>query len=264
MITIDREMVRAENIRIVKEAGGTFSDEYHRLKRRLADCDPSTISAGTRYAEAVVSNDPPEDVAQWGALAIAQAGSNSVNEATVRNELQRALEPLLQAALNKTAHDNYLLFRKRFDKSAAAFTKAHTIVSATTDPGLLIGAPEATRRAWQEGQTQSAELTALLEPLRAAAALAGVNMSNMLGLVVDADGLHRRRVWEAWNDPDRWTALLELGATIATVDLEDYEHYREPRPMEHRTMRSGIGWRQVEVDPEDPDTGDDLDDDLDD
>lgn len=263
MITIDRQMTRERNISTVEEAGGKFSDEYHRLKRRLAECDPGSISAATRYAEAVVSDTSPEDVAQWGALAIAQAGSNPVQEATVRNELQRALEPLLQAAINETAHDNYLLFRKRFDKAAVAFTKAHTIVSATTNPGLLIGAPDATRRAWQDGQTQSAELTALLEPLRAAAALAGVNVRNMLGLVVDADGLHRRRVWEAWNDPDRWTALLTLGATIATVDLEDYEHYPEPRPMEHKTVRSGIGWRQIEVDPEDPDTGDDTDEDLD-
>ena len=74
-------------------------------------------------------------------------------------------------------------------------------------------------------------------------------------LTVDANGLHRRRVWEAFEETGgrtgRWGALRALGARIRAADLDSYEPYRKPKPMEVKQIRHGIGVRQILVDPED-------------
>ena len=76
---------------------------------------------------------------------------------------------------------------------------------------------------------------------RAAADLAGTPVpgtGHLIALVVDAAGLHRRRVWEAFavdtGRTNRWGALSRLGATIRAHDLVDFEEYRSPRPMQIR------------------------------
>ena len=95
--------------------------------------------------------------------------------------------------------------------------------------------------------------------LQAAAALAGTPDTEkgevMIALTIDAAGLHRRRVWEAWRHvagrTGRWGALLRIGATIRAHDLDGFTPYRPPRPMEVKQVPHGIGIRQVPQDPED-------------
>ena len=99
-----------------------------------------------------------------------------------------------------------------------------------------------------------------LRPLAAAAAsLAGTpgteKGETLIALTVDTDGIHRRRVWEAWEigtgRTTRWGALVGIGATVRAAGLDHLEPYRQPRPMEVKQVRHGIGIRQVAFDPED-------------
>jgi len=47
--------------------------------------------------------------------------------------------------------------------------------------------------------------------------------------------------------------LLALGVTLRAATLDAFEPYRSPRPLEVRQVRSGMGVRQVTIDPEDQD-----------
>jgi len=49
----------------------------------------------------------------------------------------------------------------------------------------------------------------------------------------------------------RWAGLLALGVTLRAATLDAFEPYREPRPLEIRQVRAGLGLRQEAFDPED-------------
>jgi hypothetical protein len=59
-------------------------------------------------------------------------------------------------------------------------------------------------------------------------------------------------VWEAWETTGtragRWASLLAAGATIRACPLEEYEPYRQPKPVALNEPTPG---RYVEYDPED-------------
>ena len=54
---------------------------------------------------------------------------------------------------------------------------------------------------------------------------------HLLTLCVDPRGLHRRRVWECWEQTDgrtgRWGALLSLGVTLRAADITTLELERD-------------------------------------
>lgn len=242
------------NVTKIIDAGGTVTDEYNRLVNRWDAFYNADTNILDRLTDAVIGDGEPEDIANLWALAIANESATLVTEASVRNAVQRSLDAALTREYAKTAEDNYNTLRDRFNREAEAFTKAHEIVAATTDAATLVTAPEKKRKAWADGQARAFALTEMVPLLVVAAELAGKRITHPttpIGLVLDADGLHRRRVWEAYEEG--WTALLELGAAIHAPRLNEYTEYREPRPITLETVRSGIGWRQVEVDPEDAD-----------
>ena len=114
------------------------------------------------------------------------------------------------------------------------------------------------RRAWSSAEQLAHRLTAALDGLSAAASLAGVNTSapeHLLALCVDTTGCHRRRVWEAWETTTgrttRWGALLALVATLRAAPLEPRPPAARPRPMRIKQIATGMGVRQIMVDPED-------------
>jgi hypothetical protein len=84
----------------------------------------------------------------------------------------------------------------------------------------------------------------------------------LLPLLIDASGLHRRRVWEAWQAngerTGRWGALAVLGAPIRACPLDEFEPYRTPKPLIRKQFpvggpdSKGI-YRPVLIDPEDED-----------
>lgn len=242
-----------EDIRLIQDAGGTFTDEYHRIAERKATFDPGDPIAQERFIEAALGDDHDDEVILWRSLALAETVANQTHYATIRNALTTAADKVRAIEIKKTADDNYELIRSRFNDEATAFSKAHEIIPADTDPALLALAPEKTRKAWVEGQTRIGTLNQLIPLLLAAARLAGKNVDNThaLGFTISAEGLHRRRVWEAWESDNRWTALITLGATIQAPSLNDYTHYREPKPLERVQVRGDFGMRMEDVDPED-------------
>lgn len=97
------------------------------------------------------------------------------------------------------------------------------------------------RRSWTDAEHLALKLTSQLAALQCAASLAGTPMTqqeHLLALVVDADGLHRRRGGEAWATDTgrtaRWGALLKLRARLRAADLDGFEPYRRPAPMRRR------------------------------
>lgn len=242
-----------DDIRLIEEAGGTFSDEYHHIVERKATFDRLTGIAQERFIEAALGNEDDDEVILWRSLALAEAVANPTHHATIRNALTDAADKIRAVELEKTAQANYDLIRARFNEAATAFGKAHEVIPADTDPALLALAPEKTRKAWVEGQTRTGTLNQLIPLLLAAARIAGTNVDNKhaLGLTVSAEGLHRRRVWEAWESENRWTALIDLGATIQAPSLNEYTYYREPKPIEQVPVRGDFGTRMEERDPED-------------
>ena len=242
------------NVEQIIDAGGSVTDEYTRLESRWEAFLDASTNVLDSLTDAVLGDGKPDDIAHLRTLAIVNELATTVTEATVRNSVQHALNLALTREYAKTAEDNYNILRDRFNREAEAFTKAHEIVPATTDAATLVTAPEKTRKAWAEGQSRGAGLTGLVPLLVLAAELAGKRIANPqtpIGLVLDVDGLHRRRVWEAY--AEGWTALLELGATIRAPRPDEYTDYREPAPIVMALERGGIGWRNIEVDPEDAD-----------
>ena len=81
------------------------------------------------------------------------------------------------------------------------------------------------------------QLSRLIDPLAAAAALAGVDGTDSdttrLPLCVNVEGHHRRQLWTAWVRRDgrcnRWSALHQLGATIRAYPTSSSTRYT-PNP----------------------------------
>jgi len=236
------------------EAGGTVTKEYDRLHNRLrafSDIDDDIIG---RLTEALMSDEPIGTVADLRALAVAAEAGTQVHSATVQNAVFRTVHKAMEAEYAKTAVANYNSIRDQFNEHADEFTNAHNVIPATTDPATLVTATDKIRKAWAAGQAAALALTAKVPLLVLAATLAGTRIQHPtvpIGLVAQVDGLHRRRVWEAYDDG--WTALLELGATIHAPELHDYADYREPRPIESRQKRGELGFITVQIDPEDED-----------
>jgi hypothetical protein len=246
-------------IAAVIAAGGSVTREYETLAQRWDDYITDDRTAADRLAEAFMKGEPLERVRELTSLALADLASN-VDRATVRNDLDAQLYPVLKNEYAKTAAANYETLRGQFNTTAAAFTKAATTADPDTDAGTLLQADAKTRTAWLDAAVHAQELTALVPALATAAKLAGARVltnDDHLPLTINPGNLHRRRVWEAWaavaGRAGRWAALLKLGATIHAPALEDIKPYRQPAPMEIKQVRVAYGIQQVPFDPEDAD-----------
>lgn len=244
----------ASDLATVIAHGGQVPDEYFRLTSRAETFTLDRRAFTKRFADSVVTGADENEILQLRALALIEVSASPVHHAELRKVLREHVDRVTDDLYAGVAEDNWKTIADQFDSAATALTKAHTIVPATTNPANLVTASPNVRKAWAEGQTQSSVLDGLVEPLLAAARLAGLDAAGTpwgIGATVRTDGLHRRRVWEAWESGNRWTALLDLGATIQAPELYDLEPYREPAPIEIRLEQRGIGWANVEYDPED-------------
>jgi hypothetical protein len=240
---------------LVRQYGGTTTEQHGFLENRVHEFYDLGHRALDRLRELLV--DPKasvDDIALWRTLAVAEAGQDRSSQAEVNNAVRAFLDGGLWAQYAAVAGENFATIAAAFDDVATRLTDAHKVISPAVDPASLISAPEQTRTAWQEGQTLLHEVDALLTPLATAAELAGHPADSdeaQIGLVVDASGLHRRRVWEAWQSDDRWVSLLDLGATLRAATLDEFTHYAMPQPIQVTHERGERGYRRVELDPED-------------
>jgi hypothetical protein len=237
---------------IILAAGGTVTPEYVRLTERLELFTEVGTDNASRLIAAVTGNATAEEMLELHSLAIGVAASTSIHRATVRNAVLETINRSLVEEYAKTAHANFGTLRQLFNKHAKNYTAAHTIVPATTNAAELVTASDKVRNAWAQAQTLGPTMNNLVPLLITAAELAGIRFTHPnqpIALVADVTGLHRRRAWEAY--AQGWTALLELGATLTVCALEEYEDYAEPAPMETRQEWMGIGFRNLDHDPED-------------
>ncbi|UOD81981.1 hypothetical protein [Paenarthrobacter ureafaciens] len=246
----------SQQVATVVNAGGTTTKDYDRILERWTDYTNQQHGARAQLKAAILGDATPERIAELNALALAELAT-PVGEATIRNDMAAAVYPELAAESAKVAAANYETLRARFNTTAEEFTTAYNAVNPETDPAQLIKADNKTRTAWATAGVIAMDLTAQMAPLAQAAELAGITVTGNdthLSLTVDAEGLHRRRVWEAWETTGRtnqWAAILDAGATIHAPALEDHKPYRRPAPIELRMVPANLGYRQIEVDPED-------------
>lgn len=242
----------------VTAAGGTTTDDYNRILDRWQDFGSQEHSAQQQLNAAILGNETPERIAELNALALAEL-AGPMHQADVRNEVAAAVYPALLKESNSTADHNYETLRRKFNSTASDFMKAFKVAHPETDPANLLSADAKTRTAWATASVLAQDLTAQLHALTQAAQLAGIRIKSndaQLALTITTEGLHRRRVWEAWETQGRtnqWAAVLDAGAHIQAPALEDYKPYRRPAPMETQMVREGIGYRPVDIDPEDAD-----------
>lgn len=245
-------------IATVTNAGGTTTKEYDRIITRWNDYTTQPSTAQQQLTAAILGKDAPERIAELNALALAEL-ANQVDRASVLNAVANEVYPALRNEYAKTAAANYKTLAAKFNTTAQTLTEAMDTVDIETAPEHLMSGTEEQRNAWAHAPALAASLTSQVHNLAEAARLAGLTIQGADGtlpLTVDPGTLHRRRVWEAWENTTgragKWGAVVNLGATIEAPALEEYKHYRRPAPIETRYEQIGRGThRPVEIDPED-------------
>lgn len=250
------------DVQTIVDAGGTITEKFRQIADRWETFAARDYSVTEDLHAAIL--DPqasPEKVAHLRILAEAASSVTPVAEATVRNNAAAEVVAALRVEYRSVAEANYEAVRTAFNDKADALVNALETIDAEASAEDIVKAPVKTRTAWSDGPALAVELDALVSVLHTAAILAGKteptghHNSCLIGLTVNAQGLHRRRVWEAWAKTTgrggRWRELWKLGATIEAPALEDAGPYREPAPMEVRTEHTGLGLRQWDHDPED-------------
>lgn len=257
--TILRISAYIDRVQRVTDAGGTVTKAYDEAVNRWHDWaelrESSPLQALTDAYEAGATI---KQLATLRAAALAAEATNAIMEATVHNAVAPAALAQIMAAYHPTKDDNYRVARDAYNALARQFTDLAETVDVEADARTMVAADEATRSGWLKAEVLAHQLTQAAAILADAATLAGKPTntdSATIGATVNADGLHVRRVWEAWATTEgrtgKWGALVALGATIEAPELDDLSNYREPMPMEIVQEHSGIGVRQVQHDPED-------------
>jgi hypothetical protein len=219
----------------------------------LMDARPTTA----RLINAVVDPASGDDLIALRADALAEVSATPTAHAEVTAAVKAAVLIQLREYYAPHAVANYASAADYFDGLAQKFTDAADLVDPESDPAMMVDEVEKARKAWTTAEQLAHRLTAALDGLSAAASLAGtpIDQEHLIALTVDTDGIHRRKVWSAWERTDgrtsRWGALIGIGAVLRTAALDGLQPYRRPRPMEVRQVRVGIGVRQEPFDPED-------------
>lgn len=238
-------MVPLHRVATVESAGVVLPPEWAELKARFDNLaalrDECPMLA--RLTDAVLPGDTSADIPQLRALALAEASRIGTEQVT--NHVRRHVFEKLRALYGPAAPKNYRAIAQRFDKAAKEFSDAAALADPEADPATMIDQPDKVRKAWLSAELLASELTRLVAPLSAAAALCGVKGVNrepvQLALVCDPGRAHRRRAWEAFlcrtGRCGKWAALRRLNIPIRAYPAEglgNFEAYREPRPVEHR------------------------------
>ncbi|MGV9803125.1 hypothetical protein ACWDTP_34230 [Mycobacterium sp. NPDC003449] len=243
---------RVGAIRALAGIGIEMPPEYHAVLERHKAFTALQTPVRDRLTEAVLDGGD----ADLGAL---RAGAIAEGVATkeLADHVQAAVRGRCRQIQDSVAADHYAEVARQFDVAAAAFQKAHAVISPETDPADIVAADDKTRKAYLDGKAAAETLSRLVPLLGIAAELCGAERPHagepqssnahvtginqlQLGLCVDAEGAHCRRLWEAWDSAGaqtgtQWAALAELdGVQIRAVDLESYRPQRTPKQLLER------------------------------
>ncbi|OBB10730.1 hypothetical protein A5731_22615 [Mycolicibacterium conceptionense] len=253
---------------ILAKAGFTPPDEHAAIAERLARFTVLGTPVTTRLIDAVVSGEGDIEALRAGSLAEWGGDAHRLNE-IVSNGVAEAQGRIVR----EVATETYQTVQKRFNETATAFAKAAAAIDPETAAEDVIALGDLKKQAsWQDAAQYAAELDALLVPLLAAAANAGLphpagkdtaaagsrspkTKSMVLGLVVDASNVENiRDAWSALDAEGRtgpWGQLLRVNAGIAAKNLDAYEPLREPARLVDKKIDRGDGtFGYVTVDPE--------------
>lgn len=256
-------------VETVAAAGVDPPEEWRALHTRLRsflDLDHSDeIPLRTQLADAIIGG-AAANIPMLRALALAEV-ANGQQVLTITGHVRNAVHAKMVELYDPVAA--YAAVAEKFNKIASDFTAAAAIADPEMAAAAMIVTPDKTRRAWLSSESYANQLSRLLDPLAAAASLAGIPNTDTdavrLPLVADLSGCHRRRAWEAYivtdanNDgrASRWGRLARAGAVLRACPLDEHQRYAEPKPMETREeqIRDADGRvvasRRVPFDPED-------------
>lgn len=270
-------------IRRITAVGVEVPADLDDLEQRLRGFmrDPAGTDVFDDLARAVINGD---DTGTLWVLALATANTGPGVRGEVIDAIRARVNTERRRRYTMRAIDIYAAVAEKFDTAAKALTAAVGVVEPELPADALLDRPAKEQRAWQDAGTQRAALDGLLPALAAAAELANITTNapdDQLPLAVDTEGLHRRRLWEAWDADDterrtianatanqgltgvtppaptrtgRWGKLLALGATIrAHNPAHDFHPYRRPKPLIERTVVENGVTRRIVTDPEDHD-----------
>lgn len=252
--------------------GITFTPEFERLlalDEYLRDLAANTRRT-TREAVAEALRTPGTTPEAFGNVVAVAAAADSAEGsiATLALELRNELLTGLREEFAKTAEGNYTAIARRFNTAAQALTAAAETVDVTvTDPAVALTWTKRAQEAWMGLPALTATLDTIGDQLLDFAEAAGVNLNaarlhpdhsdRWLPLTIDPTGHHRRRVWEAWDNTNRWVTLTLAGIPIHARELAHVEPYARPADLIERRVpkdEGGIRGHVIEyTDPEDPD-----------
>ena len=230
--------------------------DQHPLRDQLA----AAIVGGTDAAIPVMRTLALAEVANQAQVQMITTG--------VRNAVHRRMLEVYDGAAA------YAQIAEKFNSAAKRFVDAANTADVEADAASMVEQPDKIRRSWHDAEGFGNELSRLVDPLAAAAALAGVDGADSdavrIPLCANVDGHHCRKLWTAWLSRDgrcnRWSALHQLGVEVRAADLDGgIESYREPKAMEVRVEpilnADGrvVGSRRVPFDPEDGDVPQPID-----
>ena len=250
-------------VETVEAAGVPAPEAWRALHGRLQDFLRLADQTPARDAvTAAVTNGAP-DVPMLRCLALAEVANHGQVEAVHRHVSNTVLRHLLEAYDAPAA---YAQLAAKFDAASKRFVTAAGLADPEADAASMLEQPDKVRRSWLDSEGFGNELSRLVDPLAAVAALAGVSDTDQdtirIPLCVNVDGHHCRHLWTAWIKRDgrcnRWSALHQLGVEIRAASIDGgIEAYREPKKLEYRQqdIRDAdgrvIGTRRIEFDPED-------------
>jgi hypothetical protein len=222
--------------------------------------------AAERLARQLIHPTRDGDVGMLFAHAVSEAAAKTFPNvaAQVDQEVAGIVEAKLLELYKPHAATAFKAAATRFNEAAAAFIAAAHAVNIEADAADMVAADDEARTAWVSAPQYAAQLDSLVPLLTVTAQLAGVDITEvhgqMLTLCVDVAGMHRRELWQAWDEKGgrtrRWGALTRLGARIRGADLSDVVAYRrahevqtrlEPQPGQPRGV-----YETVVYDPELP------------
>lgn len=194
------------------------------LRGRLAAFTGRVGSPMTDRLAAAVVNGDTADTGQLWALAVAEAQTTP----PVHNDLLQSIRRRVHAAIRERyadhAADVYQAIAGQFDAAAQGFTDAAAVCDPELDADAVIDGSDAKRRAWRAAEDHAAAMSRLLEPLHAAAMLAGVCGTDpdlLLVLTVDTEGLEPDALWPAWDTEARECRAARTAASHSAFTTAD-------------------------------------------
>lgn len=252
-------------VQLLEKHGVEPPAEYAALSERIDTYTAISTPLVDRLVAAVLTGEGAERFADLRAAAIAESVHTDLDDRVVN-----AARAKLREIYDDVAADSYKAIAARWDALSAEFSAAVKIVSPTATADEVIEQPAAVQKSWRRGKELAAQLDELAVLLQTAAMLAGVQntetnqkaaapelwqlaqKSMLIGLACNPGELHRRRVWEAFDQG--WAKLVELGVELKAADLQAYEPYRKPKQMlQRKQLRADGLYEHVPVDPEDAD-----------